>query len=614
MNVETYLEGTLVDNPDGIKELTQSIEYKTEYRGLFTYIEGDLKFLGDGYDYLENSFFTSPCSLVEFLLKINNVDYFDGMIDVSDISEANLTRRELSAPIQDNNLSTYITKNSKIKTFINVTRTKNGESITAATRVTVDFFTPSTGNYDYNFSDVYPVGDAFRYLVEWMSDGNVTCSSPLFDSGGDLYGICIMNGKTISKTGAAAPEISFHDLFSEMNKLFNIAMYVDFSSALPEIIIDKYDNVFSNTNLLTFSDVNNLKLRFDKNSFYSRVLMGSKKFQEYSNGTFTFPDATFLGFDDEEYFVGGQCNIDTELDLVNEWIIDTNVIEDALIYDNDSYDEDTFIVEVNLSTNDAVKFDNLIPTGYVYNQGLTNNKKAEYWLGAVPNNILAYLNNAANNFEATKNSVILATGNLLHPTEITDPGNNYDTVTGRYTCPIGGDGVYTFNFQWSGASYTEPEGTVTATVQLVHYDSGGVSLGSVNLHTFVSTIGDLDGNASAGFYLAASDYVRIECTVLAGTTSYGFSTFSGDFADEGGVYQAYDPNANRVYELEFEVPTTYTQYLNIRNNITQSITVNSGQNTFIGWVKSIKRNIVTGMTKFILKTSNKDNTKRRVTR
>ena len=45
-------------------------------------------------------------------------------------------------------------------------------------------------------------------------------------------------------------------------------------------------------------------------------------------------------------------------------------------------------------------------------------------------------------------------------------------------------------------------------------------------------------SSSGGFYLAASDYVRIEATVLTGTTSYGFSTFSGDFAEEGGVSQS----------------------------------------------------------------------------
>lgn len=606
MKAKVLIDGVEVQEPNGIKGLTQEIQFVNEYRGLFTYITGDLDFYGDGFDALETYLFTSPCSEAEFQLFLNNKSYFEGKIDISDITEMNVSRSVIKTPIQDNNLSSYITKNSKIKTFINVTRTKNGETLTAATRVTTDFFTPSTGTYDHTFANIYPVGDAFRYLVEWMSDNQMTCSSPLFDTGGDLYGVCVANGKELSTSVSASPEISFYDLFTEMNKLFNIAMYVDFSGDVPELIIDKYENIFTNTNQLTISNVKDVKLKFEKEEFYTKVTLGSHSIQEYSGGTFTFPDATFLGFDEEEYFVGGQCNLDVNLDLVNRWIIDSNVIEDTVVNKNTSYDEDTFIIEVDIAGLKAVKYDNLIPTGNVYNLGLNNSSKSAYWLGAVPNDILAYLNNEANNFEATKNSVILATGNLIHPTEITDPGNNYDPVTGRYTCPIGGDGVYTFQWTWSGASFTEAVGVTTATVKLAHYNSGGTLIGTVNLHTFVSNVGDLGGTASGGFYLAASDYVRIEATVLTGTTSYGFSTFSGDFAEEGGVYQSYDPNDNKVYLIEFEAPLSMADFEGIRGNPTKTITVTTNNKTFKGWVRSLKRNILTGMTSFVLRAANND--------
>ena len=52
-----------------------------------------------------------------------------------------------------------------------------------------------------------------------------------------------------------------------MNKLFNIAMYVDFSGDVPELIIDKYENIFTNTNQLTISNVKDVKLKFDKRGF-----------------------------------------------------------------------------------------------------------------------------------------------------------------------------------------------------------------------------------------------------------------------------------------------------------------------------------------------------------
>lgn len=611
MKVLTYVNGSLVTTPDGVKDLNQEIKYLEEYRGIFNYVTSDLTFYSDGYTALETQVFSSPCAILDFVLKIDNDVVFNGGVDITEC-EYNITKSTADASIQDDNLSAYVTKNAKIKTYINVTKTKNGEAITAATRETVDFFNPATGSYDYTFANVYPVYDAFRYLVEWMSDMNLTCTALPFEPAGDYDYVYIVNGGELSETLKGSPNISFYDLFNEMNVLFNLAMYIDHTTSPPTLVIDKYQNIYTSTNLYTFTNVRDLIVSFDKSSFYSKVILGSTTIQNYSGGTFTFPDAKFLGFSEEEYFVGGQCNIDNELKLINSWVIDSNVFEDTLVNNNDSYEKDTFIVEVE--TSQAIDYDNLIPTGKVYNQRLTNFYKAQNWITGVPNSILAYLNNEANNFEATKNSVILATGNLLHPTVITDPGTNYDNVLGKYTCPLGGDGVYTFQFEWSGASYTEPEGTVTATVQLVHYDSGGVPIGSINLHTFVSTIGDLGGVASAGFYLAASDYVRIEATVIAGTTSYGFSTFSGDFADEGGVYQAYDPSEAKLYNIEFETPLTMTQFMGIRDNLTKTITVTSGNNTFIGWVREVSRNVLTGMAKIRLISSNKDNQKRNITR
>ena len=41
----------------------------------------------------------------------------------------------------------------------------------------IHLFTPSTGTYDHTFANIYPVGDAFRYLVEWMSDNQMTDKS-----------------------------------------------------------------------------------------------------------------------------------------------------------------------------------------------------------------------------------------------------------------------------------------------------------------------------------------------------------------------------------------------------------------------------------------------------
>lgn len=609
MNTVVTLDTTiLTDLPEGINELVQEIQFHEEYKGFFNFMTNELTFNGDGYDYIENILFTqSPCNQIDFLLQIEGVDYFEGIIDMTDSGEFNLSRETVRVPVADNNVTSYITKNAKIKTYLNVTKSKNGVAITAATRVSnMAVFTPSTGLYDLIAQSMtYPVGDAFRYLVEFMSDGEMTATSPLFDTGGAREGVCIINGAAFARfdTGAS-PYVSFFDLFTEMDKLYNIAFRIDYTTNT--MIIDTKENLYTSTNILTISQVRDLKLSFTKDMFYSKIKIGSNKVQEAS-GSFTFPLAVFLGFSEEEYFTLGQCNIDNELDLVNNYIIDSNAMEDMLLNFNDTYKEDTVIMETDYpSTNQATKYDNLIPGTFVYNLGLNNFNKSQNWLGAFPNDIVAYLNNEANNFEATKNSYSLSTGNILHPTEITDPGNNYDTVTGRYTCPLAGEGSYTFTWDWTGLSYSGmAAGVTTATVQLVLYDSGGVVITTVPLKTFISeAVVIAFGSVSGSVYMQPSDYVRIEATVITGTTSFGLTTFAGDFADEGGTYQAYDPNDYKSFLLEFEAPLTMTQFLSVRNNLTNTITVTSGTKTFKGWVKSLKREILTGMTKFILRTSN----------
>ncbi len=616
--VRTLLDGTDVTNPNGLNTVEQNIEYNPEYRGIFNYINADLEFSGDGYNYLEDKVLSTPCGLVDFELYVKNKPQFKGTIDVTDASGYNVTRRIVKLGVQDDNLSAYITKNSKIKTFINLTLSKNGETITPATELTsVDFFTPSTGNYDFNIDDVYPVGDALRFLVDFMSDANMTFSSPLFDSGGDLYGICVMNGKKVSSSGTPniAPEISFYDIYTELNKLFNIGMYVDFSGIKPELVIDYYDNIFVDTEILSISDVKDLTMTVDKDMFYSKVILGSKKVQTGSD-LFTVPDVRFLAFEEEEYLISGQCNFDNDLNLVNNYIIDSNIIEDCILNNNNTYEDDTFLIEIDISANQAVRYANIAyNSGYMYNQGLNNFNKSQYWLNSIPSDIVAYLTTISNNFEATDNSVILSTGTIILPTEVADPGNHYDPVTGRYTCGVGLEGVYTFNIDYSVSFSGDLTGTLMSYIDLVHYDSGGVEIGRIRLKNFISDITVIGSStASAGFYLYDGDYVELEATVVTGTTSFGILSFYGNFAEEGGTYATYDINNVRAFKITFDAPLTYDEYISIKENPTKYITVSSRYRVFKGWVDSLKRNMLTGMSKIVLKASNFDNQKNKIKR
>jgi len=94
--------------------------------------------------------------------------------------------------------------------------------------------------------------------------------------------------------------------------------------------------------ILTLSNVANIIMSFNKDELYSNVDIGSKSFDD--DVVLSYPPLNFKAFKEENYTILGQCNVDKTLDLVSKYIIDTNIIEDILVNDEDKYDKKIFIV------------------------------------------------------------------------------------------------------------------------------------------------------------------------------------------------------------------------------------------------------------------------------
>ncbi len=616
MTAKVYLDGVEKSLPDGIRDLEQELFYDDQIKGIFLRINNDLTFHGSGYDYLEDIVLNQGiCNQIDFILYLGAdslTEYFKGVINIVDISEMNVSREIIKTPIEDNNAGAYVVNNRNTKAYINAARNKSGGSGTAASNISgFDFFTPSTGTYTVSRNNVYTVDEAFNFLITFMSDGNLTYRSPYFGSGGDKEGLAIASSLHIADNSDVNPYLSFYELFTEMDKLYDISFYIDYSSALPEMVIDQTDNIYTSTPLMTFNNIKDVIIRFDKERFYSSIDIGSDTTQSYSGGSFTVPDVNFLGFNEEKYYLIGQCNVDRNLDLVNKFIIDSNVIEDLVVNGNTQYDDQVVIIESDHpGTDQATKFSNLIPTGNMYNKQLSNFYKAQNYLGAIPSDMVLFITNSANNFEATKTTYSLATAQIIHGTEVSDPAGNYDNVLGIFTCPGGAEGAYSFTFSYTGLSYSGTLGTGAGNVYLKHYDSGAVLLETLTLITFTHTIVIIDfGGATGALSLAAGDYVEIWGTAgLSSTTNFGGSTFRGDYIDvEGGTYATYDPADYKAWSIEFETPLTQAEFENIRDNVTDMVTVNTGTKTYKGWVRSLKRNVMSGMSKIVLRTSNNSN-------
>jgi len=230
------------------------------------------------------------------------------------------------------------------------------------------------------------------------------------------------------------------------------------------------------------------------------------------------PPTRLKAYKEENYTIAGTCNLDNTLDLVNdEFIIDSNTIEDLLTNQNEEWDDKIFMIDTDGSR--AIKsaiFNPIVSTGvntgttplklidaganfagdgvavdmqvlnitegtityvsaidsgttlsldddiftssgdtyrvidgpFVYNEIFFNFNVLSRWLGGLPNSVVKYFGSGNDNFESelstddTETVFPIADKIIIHDTELSDDGNNYDPGAGEYTIPS--DGLYAF--------------------------------------------------------------------------------------------------------------------------------------------------------------------------
>jgi hypothetical protein len=90
-------------------------------------------------------------------------------------------------------------------------------------------------------------------------------------------------------------------------------------------------------------------------------------------------------------------------------------------------------------------------------------------------------------------------------------GGHYSTSTYRFTAPVAGKYLFTYNVQKSGTANTETQ-----------FQKNGAKLSDTHVH---HTANGNHGSQSVVWYLSANDYVNVK--ILGGTISGDYSHFSG---------------------------------------------------------------------------------------
>jgi hypothetical protein len=633
---------TISKQPDGLTELKHRVYYASELNGYLEEFIGDLVFWGAEYQYLRSQFKGGVCSIVPVTIDdgcgvVLNANLF--------LNEAEWRPDICSVTVQvvDAGFLSLIDSNMGIKAYLNVPRSKNDVDISSYVETQNDLefkasliTDPSTANR--NGVRVY---DAYKMLIGFMTDGLLDFESDFLfpdDSESTLRIPTLITADELrnGSSDTLYPYISFEDLHKDMVRLYNLSF-----SVVNGVFRVEQDSYFRQTSdVLTLSNPSEITQSADEKSFYQKVQFGS---QADENDTFNYyPNITFLGFQKEEYHLGGQCNNKSILRLeMTELITDVNIIMAALpvasggASDFDSKEDDIFIVTFDDTNTTVVDVNPLNASRQYYNKLLTNFEVALRWGDGVPFSIFQFLGENQNGALSYLNSIYtpdyenftgqvgfgayLTFGNETPPLGF-DPNSNmsystdtfalnqinplfpnvnfYNNGNTIYTVPV--TSLYTVVFSIRLANITP---IVAASISVFDSSNSGIEQWFNFDQTNVSIV---DGAYvySASATISANTGDRIAIGIFNSQEILEGSTFQVNDLDF--IEKTYNTDENYLVDTDFDYPITPQDWKSFLDDRHGLITVPYSNGIVKGYLKDVSRNLNDGITEWKIK-SNFDN-------
>ena len=450
-----YLDGTLVDPATNWQEVSSTIRRDKELNVFLLFQEYTLTFDGSGFDYLLGKingpgFCTKVNIDIEKLCEDEWQIIFSGILFISDC-EVNEKTGTIQAKVSDKSFFSKINNNKNIKTAIDAPLSKNQVDIDPVEIYDLELFNV-TANASVRTVEACRVEEAFRYLIDFMTDKTVAFVSDTFGANGDWKGLAICTGYRLR--GGISTDVlnrwipfSFLQLFEEVNKRIPIILLVENPFTNPTVRIESIDYLYGQNIETICENVDEIKTSFDTDKLYAIVKFGSPT---DDTNILNFPETiNFFGFRQEEFHLLGTCNVDKTLDLSADWVVSSNIMERVITTaGGQDYDSNLFLITTiytddftGRTTND--NFLNQNPPMYNYN-ALLNNASisdryiedfsasiAAFYVDSKEGQALGYLG-TTNNITGPANWVNQITTVLPLNQESYDNGNYFNPTLYRY--------------------------------------------------------------------------------------------------------------------------------------------------------------------------------------
>ncbi len=619
--VRFLLDGIEVSNPTNWQSLSSKLKRGDDINTILLTVEGRFDFTDDGYEYLKG-FVDRSDFCAEILVSIQQkcgddyIELFKGKILISDtvVNERTCT---INVEIIDRSYFALIDNNKNIKTGITSGISKNNIEFTPPVDYIVGFTLVANGVQGFVWRNVpcIRIDEAFKSIIQYMTDGTVPYTSDTFGIGGDWEGLSITTGKrTRLGTISDFTQFSFKQLFDEVNKRIPLVLIIENPQTSPLIRIEERGYENSNSEIIEVDDIYEITSKFDIQKLYSKIRMGCPA----APVGFIQDTISYFTHKIEEFGFLGQCNIDTELDLECEWSVSTSLITESLNALNQNYDDTIIMVDTDLTTAFAgtTKSSNYLNiTGIAkwwYNERLTNKNISERYFGSLANGFASYFGPPGQGLFKSFNGALAtvvgyAINNNFNFTNVAFNTGAYFNSTDTFVALEAG--IFDFNVFFDINVVSSAR---IITMYLNVFDNLGNQLGLIKIFPPNTSggqffpIGTSTFTATGQAVLAQGSYVTIAVIFGGGgTVEINTSSFWECYQNTvaGGVFQQIDGSDIAIKNYTFDYPLSYNNWQTIINNLTGKVVFSmQGQAKRKGYIKELTYNHITSMAKVTLVT------------
>lgn len=378
MELRFTLDGNVIENPKGWETIKIVIERDEVIDGLFLTTTSDLTFHSDGYDYLKAKIDADDfCDLLPITIENYDINtrvwdlIFTGTIDLTKGSW-NISRCEYKTMLTETSAMTLVSKGKGVRVFFDIVNNELG----------VAQHVYSTGAHSFGAgTQAYLVYDALQLILTEISGGAITLVSDIFTTG-TYENFCLsqgwyMAGLPLVPGGTVIDlTISFEELFSELNKIFNLSFQIYTDNLGNDFMRIEPKSYFENlAPTLALINIPEIKMEVSLKRTFRTILLGFDKLWNslYDKGTQYGNDST--------------CS-SAQLNLLNTYVVDSDLINAILLDTNDSrskYGNFVFFIEcepypgVCTFLNCLQSIATLVGADYKYNQTIKPEDNMARW-------------------------------------------------------------------------------------------------------------------------------------------------------------------------------------------------------------------------------------------